>query len=267
MRDLILNYTERCNSRCATCNVWAIRSPKTLPMDVIRRLFVAKRLDGCTNLYLTGGEPFLLDQCVDIARAWAAAFPGAQISGATNALSPYAYLERIQAMAKYAPVVPSVSVNGPRDIHDNTRGVAGSYLKAIQMMELLKAAAIPFNLAYLNTRSDNSEDAWAHVELLARHYGVGIVVTDQRWALRYHNHAEHPLEYDGFDCPAMRDMLTVWPDGRVTACEQDDAWLEAGNLYEHDLDHLPGWAAVEDYVNDRQCQPCSMLCFYARKDL
>lgn len=259
---LILNYSEQCNSRCTTCSIWRNRSPRVLPMPVIRRVLAARKVRQAGNIYLTGGEPYLTDQCVEIARAVVEAGIPASISGATNALEPEAYTRRLAMMRDAGTVVtPSVSLNGDKETHDRTRGVPGNYDLALRMMELLAAGGFAWNVAFL--RGPETEEARDHVYEVAARFGVGVVETVQRQSRRYGNYAPRPGLYR-FNCPAPYGLFAVWPDGSVTACEEDDPRLTIGNIYEEDLDEMD-FDGVGEYVRSGGCQPCTMSCYYDQR--
>lgn len=257
MDTLILNFTESCNSRCATCGIWRLREPKTLPLDLIEEVLASSYTKGLHNVYLTGGEPYLDAQCVGIARLVAAYHPFCFISGASNGLEPTNYLRRIQRMRRYVQVIPSVSLNGRPETHDTSRGIQGSYNRCLLLMKMFSHWSIPFNLAYLDF--DQGWEDWEHVNRLAGEFGVEVVVTRKRGSARYATPYRPDPSFD-FACRAPLEIACIWPSGDVTACEEDNPDLLIGNLYEQSLDEMD-FDSVARYVRAGNCRPCSMGCF------
>jgi hypothetical protein len=233
-----------------------------LQIGVIKRLFASQRLADLHNVYLTGGEPFLTNMCIQIADILAKTHPGAMITGTTNALRPPEYLTRMLRIRELGvPIKPSVSLNGAEPLHDRTRGVRGSYRLCLLMMDLLQEHNIPFDIAFLRTAEATEADI-RQVQKLAHFYGVNVGTTLPRSGTRYNTPYDSEAHLT-FSCPALKDICVVWPDGRVTACEEDKPGLEIGNLYEEDLDDMD-LQDVLDLIDNGFCQPCSMLCFKGR---
>ena len=69
-RPYKLNFaiTMRCQSRCLHCNIWQLKPAGELTIDEIREF--AKKNRSFRWVELTGGEPFLRGDIVDIARAF-----------------------------------------------------------------------------------------------------------------------------------------------------------------------------------------------------
>ena len=69
-----LNFaiTMWCQSRCLTCNIWQIKPKDELTLDEIREF--AKKNTSFRWVGLTGGEPFLRSDIVDIAKAFKESF-------------------------------------------------------------------------------------------------------------------------------------------------------------------------------------------------
>ncbi len=141
-RPYKLNFciTYLCQSRCITCNIWQIKPKGELTIDEVRA-FVAK------NPYfkwveLTGGEPFLRSDIVDIAKAFREGSNGLYIlTMPTNSLCNQEMVERKlrEVLALNIPrVAITVSLDGYRELHDKIRGIPGNYDRAIAMFRRLK---------------------------------------------------------------------------------------------------------------------------------
>jgi Fe-coproporphyrin III synthase len=141
-RPYKLNYciTYWCQSRCLTCNIWQIKPKGELSIEEVRQ-FVIK------NPYfkwveLTGGEPFLRSDIVEIARTFKEHSKELYIlTMPTNSLCDHNQVERKlrEILAMGIPrVAVTVSLDGYRELHDKIRGIPGNYDKAIDMFKRLK---------------------------------------------------------------------------------------------------------------------------------
>ena len=149
LNDLILDYTRLCNSRCTYCGIWREKDRPELAIEVIGRLFQAQALQQLTSCYVTGGEPYISDKIVEIARLLHRFLPHARLSGATNGIQPAKILSRVLAIRELGcPVTVDVSLNGNEATHDRTRGQPGFWRNALGLVQQLKAQGIPTNLAF-----------------------------------------------------------------------------------------------------------------------
>lgn len=287
IRDLILDFTRACNSRCTTCNIWRSGGAE-LPLETIGGLFSSELLSGLRNVYLTGGEPYLTDKILDIAALLRDKIPGCGLSGATNGLLPSQISEFaaiIKAMGIRLHV--DVSLNGRKEAHDLTRGTEGAWEAAIETIHKLLSLNIPVGIAYL-AHPDTIEE-YSHILKFAETWNLPVGITWARPTLRYRwvepkmpgdweNWGDRVQEIENlprfFDCPGMRDIIVVRPDGEVWPCEQYNLKLSLGNLHKQSLDEIresARWTEVFWSVAARNCQPfdlvrgpCQMDC-YARR--
>ena len=51
--------TNKCNSRCRNCNIWANDKKNDLNVNEINKLFSLNEFRNVTDLGLSGGEPFI----------------------------------------------------------------------------------------------------------------------------------------------------------------------------------------------------------------
>jgi Fe-coproporphyrin III synthase len=137
-----LNYciTYWCQSRCLTCNIWQIKPKGEMTIEEVRE-FVAK------NPYfkwveLTGGEPFMRGDIVEIAKAFKEGSKELYIlTTPTNSLCNQDMVEKKlrEILALGIPrVAITVSLDGYRELHDKIRGIPGNYDRAISMFKRLK---------------------------------------------------------------------------------------------------------------------------------
>lgn len=148
IRYLILALTTRCNLSCSYCyNGSADPSAKMAPVVVKAAIELAAQGEQPFDLQLTGGEPTLVPERIDLAARLARATGHCRrIAIQTNAtrLTPVLidlfYNHQIQV---------GVSLDGPPEVQQRQRGRAGETLRGLGLLE---AAGIPFRVTTVVTR-------------------------------------------------------------------------------------------------------------------
>lgn len=136
---LTFAITYRCQSRCLTCNIWQMRPNNELTLDEIRS-FVQKN-PHFKWISITGGEPFLRSDIVDIVKAFYENSKGLYIiTMPTNSLcDTKTEAERIERILQTG--IPKLSItlslDGYREMHDKIRGIPGNYDKVIRLCKEL----------------------------------------------------------------------------------------------------------------------------------
>lgn len=137
---LSVEVTTHCNSSCSHCFVRA-RGPRrsTLALDLAQTLVREGYEAGYRHLHITGGEPLLwggLPRILDCAFAlgYQTAFLNTNGTLLTGEFS--------RQLAAYSGLAISVSLQGPRRLHDRIRG-GGSYDRALKGVENAMSAGLP----------------------------------------------------------------------------------------------------------------------------
>ncbi len=136
-----LNFavTYWCNSRCLTCNIWQMKPKNELSIEEIRAF--AEKNNYFKWVELTGGEPFLRNDIVEIAKAFAKSMKSLYVlTMPTNSLLNHdVLLNRIEGIAKLGipRFVITLSLDGYRELHDKIRGVPGNFDKVMAMASSL----------------------------------------------------------------------------------------------------------------------------------
>ncbi len=129
-----------CQSRCLTCNIWQLKPVGELTIEEIREF--ARKNSYFRWIEITGGEPFLRSDIVDIVRAFKENSRGLYIvTIPTNSLTnPDVIAKRLGEILnlRIPKVVITLSLDGYRELHDKIRGVPGNYDKVIAMYRKLK---------------------------------------------------------------------------------------------------------------------------------
>jgi MoaA/NifB/PqqE/SkfB family radical SAM enzyme len=139
-RTMTLFLTNRCNASCRHCFYWKKVSEVKAELSLSEIQKLLKTIRGVKTINLTGGEPFLRDDLIDIVRMCVAS--GIKtISIPTNGI----LTERITYFANKMIKTPglsmlkiNISLDGPENTHDTIRNVIGCYEKAMKTIENLK---------------------------------------------------------------------------------------------------------------------------------
>lgn len=137
--NLTLSLSFRCNSRCKTCNIYAKKSDE-LTLVEWTKIF-KKYGKGLFWVTISGGEPFLRDDLVEIVKALYDNCHPAVINIPTNALLKEKIPPIVKRIADYcveSQIVINISIDEIGERHDVIRGTPGSYEKALQVFQSLK---------------------------------------------------------------------------------------------------------------------------------
>jgi radical SAM protein with 4Fe4S-binding SPASM domain len=154
-RKALLQITERCNLYCAHCFLSAGDYGDTLPLESIKDTLIP-RLKQCrvTRVTLTGGEPFVHPNIVEIVRVIGEAVSDVGIC--TNAAT--ISTDQMDTLAEIGGVHINVSLDGFRpESHGKFRGNIESFAKTVETIRQLSQRRLlqgllvtPNNLARLN---------------------------------------------------------------------------------------------------------------------
>jgi len=153
-RPYKLNFaiTYWCNSRCLTCNIWQMKPKGEITLEEVREF--AKKNSYFKWIEITGGEPFMRSDIVEIVKAFKENSKSLYIvTIPTNSLTNHdTVIGKIKAMLDLGipKLAITVSLDGYRELHDKIRGVPGNYDKAIDMYKrLAELKAVYRNLYFV----------------------------------------------------------------------------------------------------------------------
>jgi len=188
-----------CNLKCAYC--LAESSPtaprRALSLSVVQQLIDEAVALNFTEVFFTGGEPFILD---DIYNMLAYASARLKTTVLTNAmLLKGTRLDRLSAI-KHERLSVQVSLDGAQpEQHDAYRG-AGSWIKTLEGIKALQARDFHVRLSTTETPANSAHLA----EVCEFHRALGISEDD---------HFIRPLAKRGFSAEGLDvDMKTLVPE-------------------------------------------------------
>jgi len=140
---LRIEVTTRCNSACSYCFVRARRPRRSsLGLDLVRTLVAEGYEAGYRHLHLTGGEPLLWEGLLDtLDHAFALGYQTAFLN--TNGTLIDRQVGR--RLAAYPALTLSVSLQGPKALHDRMRG-KGSHDRAGKGIETALRAGLKIRI-------------------------------------------------------------------------------------------------------------------------
>jgi len=142
--NVAVSIISTCNSRCLTCNIWAEHTPgdgrPDMTVEEFDKVFASL---GRMPFWFTvsGGEPFMRKDIVEICKSLYDNCKPAQINIPTNSLVWRPIAERVAAIADYckdSQLVINLSLDGVGAKHDEVRGIKGNFDKVMLVYRQLK---------------------------------------------------------------------------------------------------------------------------------
>ncbi len=134
-RYLTYIVTFACNARCVMCDSWRKPSDDDLTTEETDRIF--SQLPRMDVVRLTGGEPFLRKDLVDIAALAHAHLRPLLLHVTTNGFLTNRIVEFCERRPRDLPLALLVSIDGLRDKHNAIRGREKAFEFAMQTLEAL----------------------------------------------------------------------------------------------------------------------------------
>ena len=128
--QLVVFVTDRCNARCAHCFNWKALNQGANLLSSEELGAFAKELGSVLTTSLSGGEPFLRGDVAGVAGL----FSSGSVFIPTNGLQPERIESEVRSMLDSSrttarPLVVSLSLDGPPELHDSIRGVPGNFAR------------------------------------------------------------------------------------------------------------------------------------------
>lgn len=170
---LVFFANSRCDSRCSHCFDWQRRGGaverRDLTLPEVRQ--IARKLPRPYFLIVTGGEPYLRADLDEVVLAFAQHARPRVLATPTSGSRPD---EVLATVGRILPRLPdevllsvNVSLDGPRELHDRIRGVAGRFDTAVATLRGLQELARRHSNLGVGVVSVVSRENQDHLEELA----------------------------------------------------------------------------------------------------
>lgn len=145
IKSLNLMVTNKCNGACNMCNIWKSKKNSDLNLESLKKFLTLPELSELEDLSISGGEPMLKNDIYDFSRYLIQNLPSLKTFFInTNGLLPERTMELAKILKEETKLFNSnlkiyfsVSVEGPKEIHETIRG--RSYDLSIKTISLLKS--------------------------------------------------------------------------------------------------------------------------------
>jgi MoaA/NifB/PqqE/SkfB family radical SAM enzyme len=143
-RQLVIDVTYRCNSRCVMCSLWKTDGKSELTLAQFDQILSEPLFGGIERLMVSGGEPTLRKDLPSLVEACIRRMPALRtLSLITNGLWPERVLFMVEEIARQCAtggisLSISVSLDGLEETHDTIRNVPGAFAKACETLEGLR---------------------------------------------------------------------------------------------------------------------------------
>ena len=138
----IIYIDGRCNMLCGFCIHAAMDARKTPIMSAEKWGLIFKRAKSLMHLTVTGGEPFIRKDFVEIIDNIIKSSGVPRVSINSNGF----YKDRMKNFIpqlidkhKDTEFTLSISIDGPEEIHDKVRAFKGAYKKALETIDVIKS--------------------------------------------------------------------------------------------------------------------------------
>jgi len=180
IKDVVLAVTYKCNSRCGFCNIWQKKEDFSCQPSDYKKL-----PDNLENVNISGGEPFLRNDLLEIIKVISRQSPKAKITISTNGFLPSKIKETMQRVVRFKKDIGlAVSLDGFGKVHEELRGFRGGFCLALETIRLLKELGIK-DLKIAFTLGDGNVNQLKKVYRLSKELGVEFSLAV------YHNSAHY----------------------------------------------------------------------------
>jgi len=168
LREIILSVTNRCNLRCAMCQIPEMEDGNEMSTAQLKGVIRDSLVLGPDNVVFSGGEPLLRDDILELI-SFAS---GYKINTCLTSNGTLITEGMARKLSSCGIGVVNVSIEGPEEIHDSLRG-KGSFKKAEEALKNLLRNKIEATIATVVCR-DNYQ-ALPFIMELAHRFSVNTV--------------------------------------------------------------------------------------------
>ncbi|MBU0694322.1 MAG: glycosyltransferase [Candidatus Omnitrophica bacterium] len=226
-QELHLELTHLCNSKCITCDIWDFhqRNNKTindeLSLDEIKNFIEkSKVLKSINTVVLSGGEPFLRGDLVDICVLMGKFFPQVSLGILTNGINTETIISKTKAILEKAELNSlwvGSSLDGLEGVYDKIRGTQGGFKRFLNTVERFKKEVpeVSFSTTFVLTpfNIDQLVPCWEFAE----HHNLDFfaqfgVPKSARLKEVFHWQEEEFLHIKEYVAQIIRKMITKGSD-------------------------------------------------------
>lgn len=139
IKEAVIAVTYRCNSRCQMCNIWKIREHFG---EITPQEFLNLPAD-LEDINITGGEPFLRNDLLEIVRVMKNRCPKANLIISSNGFATDLIVSKTEEILKLMPNLGiAISIDGMGEMHNKIRGIENGFEKATLTIKKLREIGV-----------------------------------------------------------------------------------------------------------------------------
>jgi len=172
LKEMILAIAYQCNSRCRMCGIWKKINPPEINLADVHKI-----PGNLKDINITGGEPFLCRNLIEIIKIFSAKSPRASLIISSNGFATNVIIAKMKEILKMKPDAGvAISLDGIGKAHSEIRGIENGYKKALATLFALKRLKVK-KLRFSFTLGDYNCDQLKPVYELSRKLGVEMSLT------------------------------------------------------------------------------------------
>ena len=207
---LHVNATLRCNTKCAMCNIWELKSKDMLSIEQLGKIFSDPVYRRVEYIILAGGEPTLRKDLPEMVEVMHEHMPRLKkLMIASNVINKASVQKQYPKIARYCAdnkirLTLGVSLDGVGEMHNQVRGVPGAFDKVMENVAFMKdlQKEVPFGMSLDPTIFSMNVREMQKLQDLADRLKLPITFQFAAMADGYYNNSN------------LEDVITVDKEGR-----------------------------------------------------
>ena len=195
---LHVNATLRCNTKCAMCNIWQLKSKDMLSLEQLDEIFSDPVYAQIEYIILAGGEPTLRKDLPEMVEVMHRRMPRLKkLMIASNVLNRASVEKQYPRIARYCHknnirLTLGVSLDGVGEMHDQVRGVPGAFEKVMDNVKFMQdlQQEVPFGMSLDPTIFSMNVQEMRKLQALADELKLPITFQFAAMADGYYNNTD-----------------------------------------------------------------------------
>lgn len=188
IKQICLAVTDKCNSRCGHCYTWRMTPRNEFTIAELDKFFQNSNLSTLTSLSISGGEPILRKDIVEILRNIRRWYDRDLILQ-SNCFLP----ERLkEVVSQVQDISVCCSLDGIGATHNLIRGVPNAFDKVMKTVKYLRDMSIPFIISM--TIQKENQDQIIEVYNLAKRLKVPFWCRPVGTGQLFNKYAQDPID-------------------------------------------------------------------------